>query len=146
MFMPKEYLSAYEAAKHYGCSSQVIHDYIRKGKLCWDKIVMQRFGAKRIKKSDLETFMEKQNPLMVETRRANAYTNVGILPEHLTLNQFSSKYNINRYQLNKLIDANVIQCEVSPKGWRLLPEQKTCETLKVGEYANGVIKNQGDDV
>ena len=138
MYMSKEYLSAFEAAKLYGCTSTAIHAYIKRGKLCWDKVVEQRFGAKRIKKADLETFMENQNPLMVDSRRANAYKVDGLKKGYLTINQFASKYNITVYQLRKLVKQGILEFDlIEGRGWKLLPERETCEKL-------GIKRNEGN--
>jgi len=136
MSMAKEYLSVSEAAKVHGCSQEAIWNHIRRGNLAWDASVLDQFGAKRIKKQDMDNFMSNQNQQMVKSRRNNAYTNVGILAGYMTLNQFATKYNIKPYQLRKLVKANMVEYHVSAKGWRLLPEQKTCEKLKVGEYGD----------
>ena len=140
MYMSKEYLSAFEAAKLYGCTSTAIHAYIKRGKLCWDKAVEKRFGAKRIKKTALEAFMENQNQLMVDSRRANAYKIDGLKEGYLTINQFASKYNITVYQLRKLVNHGGLEFEeIKPRGWKLLPEQETCEKL-------GIKQNEGEFV
>jgi hypothetical protein len=103
-------------------------------------VVEKRFGAKRIKKTALETFMGNQNQLMVDSRRANAYKIDGLKEGYLTINQFASKYNITVYKLRKLVNHGGLPFEeIKPRGWKLLPEQQTCIALGIegGKVTNG---------
>ena len=143
MFMPKNYLSATEAAKKYGCSSSAIRSFVRQGVLHWDELALTEFGVRRITKKDFDNFVGSRSDL-IESRRANAYA--GMPEGYLTINQFSQKYHISPAKLMQAVNGNVLEHRVSDRGWKLLPEGETCQKLKVGEYANGTEINQGDNL
>lgn len=141
MFMPKNYFSATEAAKKYGCSSSAIRSYVRQGVLQWDKLALKEFGVRRINKKDFEDFVGSRSGL-IESRRANAYA--GMPEGYLTINQFSKKYDISPTKLMLKVTEKILEHRVSCRGWKLLPEDKTCEELGVGKYANGT--HQGENI
>ena len=92
-------------------------------------------------KKDFEDFVGSRSGL-IESRRANAYA--GMPEGYLTINQFSKKYDISPTKLMLKVTEKILEHRVSCRGWKLLPEDKTCEELGVGKYANRT--HQGENI